>query len=164
MPNFAGLQAAILNAPVLRAVFFAPGRCLVSFAFAALIAAHLFLVAAMIASRPAADSLRPLLGASDVTASACFFAVHLFLCASPMRFRAAKLIMFRFPVSGTTVRTGPAALRSSIARSLPICESMCRFCSSNPRIAAAIISGVSLWICIWFSDCNRSFREVSTVL
>jgi len=147
-PALHGHQAASLKAPFLRAFFFAPRRGFISFAFAALIAAHLFLVAVMIASRPAADSLRLFFGASDVTGSGWAFAVHLFLRASPMRLRAATLMMCRFRVSGTTVRTAPTPLRSSIARSSPICSSMCRFCSSNPRIAAAIISGVTFWIAI----------------
>ena len=141
------LQAAIFISARFRAVLLAPVLSLVSAAFAALINAHLFLVATMIARRPAADSLRFFLGAFDVTGSARYCtADELFLCAAPIRLRAGALVVRRFRFRAMTVMAGRAPLSSSIARSSPICELICRFCSSNPRIAAAIISGVSLWI------------------
>ena len=117
---------------------------MLSAAFAALINAHLFLVAAMIARLPARDSLRFFFRVSDATGSAWYFTFC--LCAAPMRLRAAALVVRRFRCSATSVMAGPVSLPSSIARSSLICELICRFCSSNPRIAAAIISGVSLWI------------------
>lgn len=147
LANAALLHAAIFIAACFRAVFLAPVRPLVSAAFAALINAHLFLVATTIARLPAADSLRFFSGASDQTGSARYCtAARLFLCATPMRIRAAAFFVRRCRFCAMAVIAGPAPLPSSIARSSPICELICRFCSSNPRIAAVIISGVSLVI------------------
>src|SRR5215472_11766605 len=102
------LQAAIFIAALFRGVFFAPGRSLASAAFAALINAHLFLVAAMIARLPASDSLRFFFRVCDATGSAWYFTFC--LCAAPMRLRAAALVVRRFRCSATTVMAGPASL------------------------------------------------------
>src|ERR1039458_943077 len=93
----------------------------------------------MIALLPAAESFRLGLGA----ASEVFLgAAHLLRCASAMRARAAALIFrrLRFGDSGAEGSAGPPDNRD---RSSAILVPMCRFCSSYPRMAAVMISGVS---------------------
>src|SRR5436190_17652694 len=68
---------------------------------AALFAAHRFLMAAMIAFRPAAESFR-FLGAAEVPAPDCRLeSAHLLRCASAIRARLAALIFRRLCFSGS---------------------------------------------------------------
>jgi hypothetical protein len=109
-----------------------------AFAASARFSAHRFLVAAMIAFRPAAESLRFGLG----TASDAFLeAAHLLRCASPIRARAAALIFRRLGFNDSGTAAGSPA--DSMDRSSAICVSMFRFCSSNPKMAVLMISEVS---------------------
>src|ERR1700694_3062784 len=74
----------------------------------------------------------------------CFFpSSHLLRCAAAIRFRAATDIFRRLRFGLSEVAAGEFGAPSKIALSSPICESMFRFCSSKPRIAAAMISWVS---------------------
>src|ERR1039458_6503391 len=66
--------------------------------------------------------------------------------ASFMRCRAAAENFLRFLVGATGVAAVSPGPPDSMARSSAIFESICRFCSSNPRIAAVMISGVSFCI------------------
>jgi hypothetical protein len=124
---FAGLLAAVY----------------VAFAASARFNAQRLLVAAEMAFRPAALSFRLGFGFS-VDSPACFLvSAHLFRCASAIAFLPAALIFRRLRFVGPGVVAGSAGPPESMARSSLICESMRRFCSSNPRTAAAMISGVS---------------------
>ena len=117
----------------------------IAFAASARFSAHRFFVAAMIAFLPAAESFRLGLGdASGGDGSAAFLeAAHLFRCASAIAFLPAALIFRRLRFGGSGVAAGSVGPPVRTAWSSPICESMCRFCSSNPRMAAVMISGVS---------------------
>src|ERR1035438_7475978 len=99
----------------------------------------------MIAFLPAAESLRLGLGAAAGVEGCDGFldAAHLLRCASAMRARAAGLIFRRLRLGAFGASEGSAELPDSPARSSAILVSMCRFCSSNPRMAAVMISGVS---------------------
>src|ERR1039457_6064921 len=67
---------------------------------------------------------------------------HRFLCAiAILRRAAAEILYFRGVPSGLAADS--AGLPDSMARSSAILVSMCRFCSSNPRMAAVMISVVS---------------------
>jgi hypothetical protein len=138
-------RAAFLGLAVLAAagcVFVAP-------ADSARTRAQRALVAAMIAFLPAAESFRFFFGVSGVTDfkddSDCLLdKAHRFFCASPIRFRAAALSFRRLRFCGSGVAAVVLGPPSSMARSSLICESMCRFRSSKPWIAAVTISFVSL--------------------
>lgn len=113
-----------------------------AFAASALFSAHRFFVAAMIARLPAAESFR--LGLAAASGVEVFLdAAHLLRCASAMRARAAALIFRRSRIGDSDAAVGSGRPPSSIPRSSAILTSMCRFCSSNPRMAAVMISGVS---------------------
>ena len=118
------------------------------------IAAQRFFVAATIAALPALLSLRLGLGAANGAGGSVAFwdSAHRFRWASPMRFRAAALIFRRLRVAGSGGAAVSAGPLDSSARSSAICVSMCRFCPSNPRMAAVMISGVSF--CVGMSVCT----------
>lgn len=111
--------------------------------------AQRFLVAAMIFLRPAALSLRLGVAASfdggGGAGSLSFLAsAHLFRCASAIAFLPAALIFRRLRCGGSGVASGSVGLPDRVALSSAILESISRFCSSNPRMAAVIISLVRL--------------------
>lgn len=109
--------------------------------------AQRFFVAATIALLPAAESFRfGFETASGAGLSAAFLAAHLFRCASAIAFLPAALIVRRFCCGGSGAAAVSAEAPVCIARSSAIWVSRCRFCSSNPRIAAAIISLVSFGV------------------
>ena len=107
--------------------------------------AQYFFVAAMIDLLPAAESFRLGLGAAAGVEGCDGFldAAHLLRCASAMRARAAALIFRRLRFGASNGETGSAGPPDSPARSSAILASMCRFCSSNPRMAAVMISALS---------------------
>ena len=120
-----------------------------AFAASARFNAHRFLSAATIAFLPAAESFRFGLAAAFAgdPSAAVFEAAHLFRCPSAIAFLPAALIFRRFRGnSGPVVVSVGAPV--CIARSSAIWASRCRFCSSNPRIAAAMISFVSFGVAI----------------
>ena len=135
------------GAALFAAVFF----CAAGFVFAAApwTAAHLFFVASEIAFLPATLILR--FGfATSVVAGASgsdspFSFAHLAFCPRAIRLLAAAEIL-RFLVRGSGVAAGVGLVGppSNMARSSAICTSMCRFCSSNPRMAAVSICGLSV--------------------
>ena len=140
--SVAAVVAAAGLAAAFRAAFFLTAG-LVFFANAFL-AAHLFFNAATIFALP--SSLNRCLGFED---SAGFdsdsprILAHLACCpAAILRLAAADTVRLRAGAPGAV--TAPEAPPDSVARSSAICVSMCRFCSSNPRIAAVMISSVSL--------------------
>src|ERR1039458_1561500 len=129
---------------VLATAFFAAGffAC-----FVAWNAAHLFFVASEMAFLPAALILRFgfAVAVLDGDSASPLDAAHRFRWASPMRFLAAAPIFRRLPLVGSglaAVGWGAPPDRMAV-RSSAICVSMCRFCSSNPRTAAVMISAVS---------------------
>jgi hypothetical protein len=135
---------AFVPAAFFRAAFLEVFSCC---ALAALTLAHRSFVAAMILAIPALLIRRLGFGASGVASaggsdSPRIFA-HLRCWASFMRHRAAAENFLRFLVGASGV-AGVAGPPGSIARSSAILVSICRFCSSNPRIAAVMISYVSL--------------------
>src|ERR1035437_7982590 len=68
---------------------------------------------------------------------------HLAFCAIAIfRLEAAENLL-RLRVGGSGLAAGSVGPPGSTARSSAICVSMCRFCSSNPRMAAVMISVVS---------------------
>src|ERR1039457_5356241 len=77
---------------------------------------------------------------------------HRRCCASRIRRRAAAENFLRLPVGASGVAAAPPGPPDSVARSSAIFASICRFCSSNPRIAAVMISGVSF--CTGMSVCR----------
>jgi hypothetical protein len=112
--------------------------------FAALIAAHLFFAASEIALRPAALIFRFFGFAATpcVGSEPCLSFVYLARCARAILLLTAALRFFRgFAVSVEAV----ACVRppSNMLRISAIRESMWSFCTSNPAIAAMMISGVS---------------------
>jgi hypothetical protein len=136
-------SVALVPAAFFRAAFLEAFSCC---ALAALTLAHRSYVAAMILAIPALLIRRLGFGASGVASaggsdSARIFA-HLRCWASFMCRRAAAEIFFRFPVGASGV-VGVAEPPGSIARSSAILVSICRLCSSNPRMAAVMISLVS---------------------
>jgi hypothetical protein len=112
------------------------GRCLASFR------APLLLVAAMILFMPSAlfrrFGLAGSLAAGDPDSP--LILAHRRCWASFIRRRAAAENFLRLCAG---VSAGSAGPPESMAWSSPIRESMCRFCSSKPRMAAVIISVVS---------------------
>jgi hypothetical protein len=135
--------ATVLTGDLFRAAFLeAFSYC----ALAALTLAHRSFVAATILAIPALLIRRLGFGASGVASaggsdSTRIFA-HLRCWASFMRRRVAAENFFRFPVGASGV-VGVAEPPGSIARSSAILVSICRLCSSNPRMAAVMISLVS---------------------
>ena len=120
---------------------FLAGAC----AFAAL-AALAFLRFATSFVFAAAESLRlGFVGSGVAAADSLLDAAHLFRCASAIAFLPAALNFrrFRFVVALAADSTGPAG---SIARSSAILASMSVLCTSKPRMAAWMISGVSFGI------------------
>src|ERR1017187_10177447 len=80
----------------------------------------------------------------DGSSASPFDAAHLLRCASPMRFRAAALILRRLGFVGSgvgeAVCAGPPGSR---ARSSAICVSIWSLCCSKPTMAAVMISFAS---------------------
>jgi hypothetical protein len=113
------------------------------FAAPAFFRAHRFFAAATIAALPAGLSFR--LGFVGALGSTFFLdSAHRFRCASAIRARPAALIFRRFRFGASGVDAASALPPDNIAFSSMILESICRFCSSNPKMAAEMISGVSL--------------------
>lgn len=127
----------------LAAVFVALPVC----AFAALANRQRFFVAEIIRFMPSALIRRLGFDGSDVDrdggSDVPLIAAHRRCWASFMCRRAAAENFRRLLVRAAGVAAVSEAPPDSTARSSPICESMCRFCSSNPRIAALMISFVS---------------------
>ena len=140
---------AVVVAPAFLLTAFLPAAAVFMAAVfrAALIAAQRFLVAAMMARRPSAESLRFALGAcvwrGVARSDSPRMLAHLFRVASPMRLRAAALILRRFRTGTSDGVARGAEPPFSMARSSAISESICCFCCLNPAIAAFMISGVS---------------------
>jgi hypothetical protein len=112
----------------------------------AFFAAHRFFKAATMFALPAALSVRFGSGGANVAGadgsdSPRIFAHLVFCPRAILRLAAAEI--FRFGVAPPGVGAGSALPPDSTARSSAICVSICRFCSSNPRMAAVMISGVS---------------------
>jgi len=132
-----------LTAAFFRAVFVTLPGC----AFAALANRQRFFVAAIIRFMPSSLIRRLGFGGSDVArdggSDVTLIAAHRRCWASFMRRRAAAENFRRFLVGASGVAAGSAGPPDRMARSPLICESMCRFCSSNPRMAAVMISFVS---------------------
>ncbi|MDR3703280.1 MAG: hypothetical protein P4L56_26775 [Candidatus Sulfopaludibacter sp.] len=128
-----------------RAFFLAAG--LVFFA-AAFFAAHLLFKAATMFALPSSLSRRLAFGGCGA-AGAGFdsdsprILAHLACCPRAIRrLAAADTLRLRAGSPGAElVSAGPP---DRVARSSAICASMWRFCSSNPRMAAVMISSVSL--------------------
>jgi hypothetical protein len=131
------------------------------FAASARFSAHRFLVAAMIALRPAAESLRFGLGTGS---DASLETAHLLRCASAMRARAAALIFRRLGFGDSGTAEDPPGPTDISERSSTICLSMRRFCSSNPRMAALMISGESFVARSFFSASSDFSVEVGSVM
>src|ERR1017187_5330495 len=112
---------------------------------AAFFAAQRFFRAATMFALPAALILRFGFDAGDFS-SGDFFEAHLFRCASAIAFRPAVLIFRRGLCPGPAPAAGAAG---SMARSSAIWASILLFCSSKPRMAALMISFVSLGIAIF---------------
>jgi hypothetical protein len=113
-------------------------------AAAARIDAQRFLVASLILFRPSGLIFRFAFfatGLAVLTAvlDSFFSAAHLFRCASPIRFRAAALILRRLR-TGSDVPVGSELPPVINCRSSAIWVSMRFFCASNPSMAAAIMS------------------------
>src|ERR1017187_5164337 len=136
-----GFLAAFLVAAFFRAVFSAVST---------LFCAHRRRRASWIAFLPAALSFRLGFGATAVAAAdgadSPLMLAHRRCCASRIRRRAAAENFLRLLVGATGVAAALPGPPGSMARSSAILESICRFCSSNPRIAATMISGVSFCI------------------
>jgi hypothetical protein len=134
------------------AAFFA---ALCAFAASARFRAHRRLVASMIAALPARLSLLfRFCGAVAVADGwdSPLIRAHLAFCASAIFRREATLDVLRLWVGTSGVTAEAAGPPVSTARSSAILVSMCRLCSSNPRMAAVTISGVSfVGICLGFS-------------
>jgi len=102
----------------------------------------------MIAFLPAADSFRFGLGAASgaATTAPLLDAAHLLRCASAMALLPAALIFRRFFFGSSGAAAGSMGPPVSPALSSAIWASMCRFCSSNQRMAAVMISLVSFGV------------------
>src|ERR1039458_6699875 len=143
---FAAFVGATFTAAFLTAVFFVTAFFVGAFA-AAFCKRQRFFVAAMILFIPSSLIRRFGLGASGVAGAggsdSPLILAHRFLCAiAILRRAAAEILCFRGVPSGLAADS--AGLPDSMARSPAILVSMCRFCSSNPRMAAVMISVVSL--------------------
>src|ERR1019366_1967174 len=143
-----GFLAAFLVAAFFRAVFLALAGC--AFTASALFCAHRRCTASWIAFLPAALSFRLGFGATGVAGAddsdSPLMLAQRRCCASRMRRRAAAENFLRLRAGASGVVAAPPVPPDSTARSSAILESICRFRSSNPRIAAVMISGVSLCI------------------
>src|SRR5208283_24875 len=118
-------------------------------AVSARFAAHRFLVAAMMARRPAAESFRFGFGAG---AAAGFFldSAHLFRCAAAIAALPALLILRRLREGDgfSEATAAGAGLPSSSCRISAIWASIRAFWISNPSIAAvriSVVSFVGMW-------------------
>ena len=114
----------------------------VYFADAARFSAQRFLVAAMIARLPAAESFRFGFGASGA-AGRFLDSAHLFRCAAAIAALPALLILRRLRWGNSEVAAVDWEPPSSICRISAIRASIRVFCISNPSIAAVRISVVS---------------------
>src|ERR1017187_2325494 len=136
-----GFLAAFLVAAFFRAVFSAVST---------LFCAHRRRRASWIAFLPAALSFRLGFGATAVAGAdgsdSPLMLAHRRCCASRILRRAAAENFLRLLVGASGAEAVSPGPPGSMARSSAIFESICRFCSSNPRIAAVMISGVSLCI------------------
>jgi hypothetical protein len=109
---------------------------------AALSATQRFFVEATMAALPAALSFRFGFDTAGVSAAVLpLKAAHLLRCPAAIFLRAAALIFRR---AGFTVPLASVFPPEIIARISAIFSSVLRFCSSKPKIAALIISFVSL--------------------
>ena len=116
---FAAFREAFTGA-FFATVFLAAGVCwaLAAAFAAAFFAAHRFFKAATIAALPAALSIRFGLGASGATGAEVFLdSAHRFRWASPMRFRAAALILRRLPFGASGVAAVAVGPPWNMARS-----------------------------------------------
>src|ERR1019366_4889112 len=143
-----GFFAAFLLAAFFRAVFLALAGC--AFAAPVLFCAHRRRTASWIAFLPAALSFRLGFGASGVAGAdgsdSPLMLAHRRCCASRILRRAAAENFLGFLVDASGAAAVSAGPPDSMARSSAIFESICRFCSSNPRIGAVMISGLSVCI------------------
>ena len=107
-------------------------------------AAQRFFSAATIAARPSVLSFRlPFAAAGFAEGESpdwTFDALHLFRCASPIRFRAAADIFLLVFVIGSGAAGASSASPDIIARSSAIWPSIRSFCRSKPCIAALRMS------------------------
>src|ERR1017187_3711923 len=166
-PFFAAFREAFTG--TLLTAFLAAGVCwaLAALAASALTLAQRLLVASAMAFLPAALSFRFALGASGVTgdggSDSFLDSAHRFRWASPMRLRAAALILRRLPFGASDKAAVSVGVPVSIWRSSTIWVSIRLFCSSNPRMAALSISAVSLWVGIRISMARLTLY-VTTIL
>jgi hypothetical protein len=135
------------------------------FLAAAFFAAHRFLSAATIAALPSALSFRLGFGALvGAPLDSPFFAAHRFRCASAIAFRPATLIFHLPRFDGSDGCPSSAGAPVNIARRSAMWESILRFCSSKPRMAAFTTSfesfGSAIW-CPYILACAIRFRTVS---
>jgi hypothetical protein len=140
---FAAFVGATFTAAFLTAVFFVTAFFAGAFA-AAFCKRQRFFVAAMILFIPSSLIRRFAFGALAGAggSDSPLILAHRFLCAiAILRRAAAEILCFRGVPSGLAADS--AGLPDSMARSSAILVSMCRFCSSNPRMAAVMISVVS---------------------
>jgi hypothetical protein len=146
MHKTSAYHAGVLSAASLTAIFrraaFLGVAFLAAAADSARFSAHRFLVAAIILFMPSALIRRFGLAGSFAAGDpdSPLILAHRRCWASFIRRRAAAENFLRLCVGVSARAAGPP---ESMAWSSPIRESMCRFCSSKPRMAAVIISLVS---------------------